>query len=198
MIPPFAPIKSSRQSVKTSFALSPKGIEDLTYITEKMEMTARGLLDFLCSELVSTRQNVPEDRTFLSLTLASIGTEDAESFLKKSVSVSQESLMSMKKLTLARKVKRDLLIDSSIRTYRQLVDYTHPVAVDELKKLRALLDDMNSLRLLERNGIFLHDFYATFEFRANDTRYDYVTDYISEFNAEVKSMCQRVLGPSGE
>ena len=188
MIPSYESEILRRDVVKTSFSLSLKALGDIQYLAEKQSRTAGALLDFICGEMGRTPQRGPEGKNFLSLVLESTKDMSPDDFARKSYSVSSKSLSVLKRLKQITGVSRDVLLDSGIRTYRRLVDYTHPVAVDELLKLDTLMDEIsNPMTFLEKHGIFIHDFYHSMSSDPHEQVYDSFMTYFDEFAQAVKT-----------
>jgi len=191
MIPAYESEIQRRDIVKTSFSLSAKALEDIQYLVERRDMTAGALLDFLCGELGRSSTERGEGMSFLSLSIEAAQDVSPEWFARKSFSVSSKAIVALKTLKRRTGVSRDVMLDSAIRTYRRLTDYEHPVAIEELRKLDAIMDEISDpTSFLRSKGIFIHDFYHPLSSDPDEQAYDAFLGCLREFAAEVRRQVQ--------
>jgi hypothetical protein len=176
---------------KTTFTLSAQAVEAIDYTSAKLRISVRMVLDRLAGLL--TPASVGTESIFLKLTMDAVGNNSEEQDIKKSWSVSPRTIDILKKTSAKQNVSRNLLLDHAIRVYRQIIDYEHPAAKEELRKLKDMLEDLQPQRLAKRYGIDLH--YNFLPLSSTDEHlFDLFYDSVLNLQEAVQAECQQVFG----
>lgn len=110
---------SEKKSERTTFKLTREATDDLEWLQEKNQLSAKELFDYLCNKILTERKDILSE--CMAQTQKRLSDKAKESSIRKTYVLSRGSIKTLTDICKKNELSRDLFVSNLISAFRSMV-----------------------------------------------------------------------------
>lgn len=110
---------SEKMSERTTFKLTKEATDDLVWLQDKNQLSAKELFDYLCTKILVERKDILSN--CMELTQKGLSDKAKESSVRKTHVLSRGSIKTLTDISKKNEMSRDILVSNLITAFRNMV-----------------------------------------------------------------------------